>query len=517
MALSGIGLSMSTAASKSMVALARPRRSLKTVSGMSLGIGSRRGLASMSSSELEAEFAKILPEEALQRDPDAVDSHRVDWLGQFRGPELDGDRTPRFVLRPDSTEQVSQILKFCSQNKIAVVPQGGNTGLVGGSVPSRGDEVVLSLARMNKVLNFDDVSGVLCCQAGCILDDLETHVSKSGFVMPLDLGASGSCMIGGNLATNAGGIHLIRYGSLRSNVLGLEVVLPDGTVLDMMNTLRKDNTGYDLKQLFVGSEGTLGVITAAALITPPKPASSQVALLALNSFEEVLETLQKARSCLGEVINAAEFWDSKSMDLVFEVLPDVVGPRPIEAGYPFYMLVEAAGSNSEHDMAKMENFLDGYEAGVLAMDESQAQALWKIRENCPVALRHKDGYNFKYDVSVPIPLFNELTTAVRERLATVSKEVEVVQYGHIGDGNVHLNVWAPAFDQKIKDSLEDELYKYLAAHRGSISAEHGIGILKASKMHISNSEPTLKAMRQVKNLFDPMHIMNPGKVLPETD
>ncbi|GBG31529.1 D-2-hydroxyglutarate dehydrogenase, mitochondrial [Hondaea fermentalgiana] len=475
----------------------------------------RRGLATLTSSELEKDFAAMLPEAALQRDPSTVEGHRMDWLKQFEGPVLDNDRTPKFVLRPGSTEEVSEILKYCHKHEVPVVPQGGNTGLVGGSVPKRGDEVVLNLARMNKVLDFDDVGGVISCQAGCILADLESYASARGYLMPLDLGASGSCQIGGNLATNAGGIRLVRYGSLRSNVLGLEAVLADGTVLDMMNTLRKDNTGYDLKQLLVGSEGTLGVITGAAIITPPKPVARQVALLALDSFDEVLSTLQKARSCLGEVLSAAEFWDSPSLNMLLDTMPEVVSSRPIEGDHPFYLLIEAAGSDAEHDMAKLERFLDGFEHGVLAMDESQVASLWSIRENLPVALQHRGGRTYKYDVSIPSSLFDELTNLIRKRVASVSEDAFVMQYGHIGDGNVHVNGWSPAFDQDVLDALEDELYAFLTKHRGSISAEHGIGVLKAKKMHISNTESSLALMRSIKNLLDPKNILNPGKVLPE--
>jgi len=456
------------------------------------------------------QLVRSLPKDIVVDDPDVVTSYNTDWLGQFTGPEIE-NVTPSIVLRPTTTEQVSEIMKICHSQSLPVVPQGGNTGLVGGSVPRRGDEVVLSLSRLNNILEFDQVSGVLSCEAGCVLDTLGEYVGKYGYIMPLDLGSSGTCEIGGNISTNAGGIRLIRYGSLRSNVLGLKVVLADGTVLDLMNTLRKDNTGYDLKQLFIGSEGTLGIITAATIMTPPKPKSVNVALLGLSGFDKVIHTLMGAKSCLSEILSAVEFWDNSSMDLVVE--QKVVPKNPLGQEFPFYMLIETSGSNHEHDMEKIEGFLSDFEYGVLSDSESRAKQLWEIRENITTALKSRGGHTYKYDVSIRTPLINAATEHVKQSLSGKFKDAQVFQYGHVGDGNLHLNVWNETFDDSLLEAIETSLYGFISEHNGSISAEHGIGVLKANKLASTKSPAVLKQMQGLKQLLDPTNILNPGKVL----
>lgn len=249
---------------------------------------------------------------AVVTDADALAPMNRDWMNKYHGKST-------LALRPSSTEQVAAIMRYCNEQHLAVVPQGGNTGLVGGSVPVH-DEIILSLQRMSRIESFDAVSGVLVCEAGCVLEALDTHLSQHGFMMPLDLGAKGSCMIGGNVSTNAGGLRLVRYGSLHGTVLGVEVVLADGRVLDLLTTLRKDNTGYDLKQLFIGAEGTLGVVTRCAILVPRRPQSTQVAYLACASYEKVLETMCSAREKLGEIISAIEFQDRRSLEYVAHCL-----------------------------------------------------------------------------------------------------------------------------------------------------------------------------------------------------
>lgn len=438
-------------------------------------------------------------------------SHREDWTGHFRGPVLPG-RTPGFVLRPGSVEEVVEAVKLCAAANVPIVPQGGNTGLVGGGVPTRGDEVVLSLGRMDAILDFDDVAGIVSCEAGCVLDALSARVAP-GHVMPLDLGSSGTCQIGGNLSTNAGGLRVVRYGSLRASVLGLEVVQANGERLDLMNTMRKDNVGYDLKQLFIGSEGTLGIITKAAILTPSAPSAVNVALLGLSSYADVVSALAEAKRALGEVLSAVEYWDAASMRLVLEHCPEAVPASPLGASeFPFHLLVETSGSNNEHDMEKLSGFLEGFPAGVLAASATQAAALWAVRENIPVALKRKPGHTYKYDVSVPTLRIDEATETVRRRLRDETA-VEVFQYGHVGDGNLHLNVCSEQHDAGIKDAIESSLYDFIRDCRGSISAEHGIGVLKAHKMDSVKGAATMGVMRGVKALMDPHNLLNPGKVL----
>lgn len=252
------------------------------------------------------------------------------------------------MIKPRSTTEVSHVLRYCNQHNLAIVPQGGNTGLVGGGVPVY-DEVVLNLSLMNRVRSFDPVAGTLVADAGCVLQALDDHVAQQGYMMPLDLGAKGSCQLGGNVSTNAGGLRVLRYGNLHGSVLGLEVVLADGTVLDGLSTLRKDNTGYDLKQLFIGAEGTLGIVTGVSIVTPQRPSAIHVAMMGLESFEQVQQTFVKARKALGEVLSAFEFMDRETFDTVQRYSSRSTVRDPFHGSHPFYVVLETSGSNEEHD------------------------------------------------------------------------------------------------------------------------------------------------------------------------
>ena len=296
-----------------------------------------------------AYFQEHLSDHSVVTDPDALAQYNTDWLNQYRG-------TSTLALRPGNTTDVATLLHYCNERKLAVTPQGGNTGLVGGSVPLF-DEIVVSMSRMNKVLDFDEVSGIVVCEAGCVLQDLDNWLADRGHMVPLDLGAKGSCHIGGNVATNAGGLRYLRYGSLHGSVLGMETVLPNGTVLDSLSMLRKDNTGYDVKQLFIGSEGTLGAITKLAISVPRKPLSVNTMFLALKDFNAVCTTYSKAREQLAEVLSAVEFADRESLEVLFSELSDV-HQEPFQETYPFHMLIEVSGSNAKHDREKMESFLE---------------------------------------------------------------------------------------------------------------------------------------------------------------
>ncbi|KAL1923994.1 uncharacterized protein VTP21DRAFT_7029 [Calcarisporiella thermophila] len=459
-------------------------------------------------------FRSVLTESNVLVNDDEVEAFNMDWMRKYRGQS-------QAVLRPKTTKQVSQIIKYCNDNNIAVVPQGGNTGLVGGSVPVF-DEVIISMSNLSQIRSFDAISGALVCDAGCVLENLDNYLAEKGYIMPIDLGAKGSCHIGGNVATNAGGLRLLRYGSLHGTVLGLEVVLPDGTVLDNLSTLRKDNTGYDLKQLFIGSEGTLGIITGVSILTPKRPKAVNVAFLGLNSFEDVQKTYLQAKDELSEILSAFEFWDQEALSLVKSHL--VQGARyPLESEYPFYVLIETSGSSKEHDDAKLSNFLENIlenslvQDGVLAQDTTQIQNLWSIREGLPEACA-KAGATYKYDISMPVPVFYQMVEDMR-------KEVEksphknlvkgVVGYGHVGDGNLHLNVVGEKFCEKVTNIVEPFVYEWTAKHKGSISAEHGVGLMKAAHLHYSKSDTTIALMKQLKGILDPKGILNPYKMLPK--
>ncbi|KAK5797395.1 hypothetical protein VI817_003686 [Penicillium citrinum] len=437
---------------------------------------------------------------------DDIEPFNSDWMRKYRGHT-------RLVLKPQTTEEVSKVLKYCNENKLAVVPQGGNTGLVGGSIPVF-DEIVVNTSRMNNIRSFDQASGVLVADAGVILEVADQYLAERDHLFPLDLGAKGSCHIGGNVSTNAGGLRLLRYGSLHGSVLGLEAVLPDGTIVDALSTLRKNNTGYDLKQLFIGSEGTIGLITGVSIQCPPRPKAVNVAYFGLESFEQVQRAYLEAKGQLSEILSAFELMDGRSQRLV----QDSTGNKqPIEGEYPFYCLIETSGSNAEHDMAKLETFLENVMGegivadGVLAQDETQFQALWRWREGITESLSHLGG-TYKYDVSIPLSELYQLVEDCKQRLTEKGFVGDddsfpvraVVGYGHMGDSNLHLNVAVRRYDKEVEKAIEPWVYEWIQKRQGSISAEHGLGIAKREYIGYSQNETMVKLMKQLKNLYDPV-------------
>ncbi|KAF8272887.1 FAD-binding domain-containing protein [Lactarius quietus] len=453
---------------------------------------------------------------ALSIAPAEIESYNSDWMGKYRGKSTT-------VLRPQTTEQVSKILKWCHERRIGIVPQGGNTGLVGGSVPMD-DELILSLGNMSKVRSFDPVSGALVADAGCILEALTEHIAPHDHIMPLDLGAKGSCQIGGNVSTNAGGLRLLRYGSLHGSVLGLEVVLPDGTILDNLSTLRKDNTGYDLKQLFIGAEGTLGVVTGVSILTSAAPQAVNNVILALPRFENVLPLFKSARRHLSEILSAFEFIDRTAYDLAVKHGQGKALSEEESEGAECFVLLETSGGNQEHDEEKLSALLETLlesdspliNTGVLSQSPTQFASLWKLREGVTEALS-KEGKVYKYDISIPLASFKEVVDATREQLRKKGLLHEnavkhVVGFGHVGDGNLHLNIVAAAYTDEIEAALEPFVYELVSSYKGSISAEHGIGVMKTHAIQYSKSVVAVDMMKRLKHLFDPHGIMNPGKV-----
>ncbi|KAH6654375.1 D-lactate dehydrogenase-like protein 2 [Truncatella angustata] len=444
---------------------------------------------------------------------DEMEPYNGDWMRKYRGH-------CKLVLKPGSTEEVSKILKFCNDNMLAVVPQGGNTGLVGGSVPVF-DEIVISTSRMNEIRSFDDVSGILVADAGVVLEIADHFLAEKGYIFPLDLGAKGSCHIGGNVATNAGGLRLLRYGSLHGSVLGIEAVLPDGTIVDDLSKLRKNNTGYDLKQLFIGGEGTIGMITAISIQCPQRSSAVNVAFLAVDSYEKAQQAFKEARQQLGEILSAFELMDLRSQKLVQKQRGS---KSPLEGESPFYILIETSGSNSEHDSEKLGNFLEdvmGKEVvsdGVLAENETQIRSLWSQREGVPEAVGHWGGV-YKYDVSIPLSEMYDIVDDVRAKVEDAGligdtddfPVIDVVGYGHMGDSNLHLNVAVRRYDKRVEKILEPFVYEWIAERNGSISAEHGLGLAKKNYIGYSRNETLVKLFKQIKNLYDPKGIMNPYK------
>lgn len=472
-----------------------------------------------------AHFKSILPSpsaviDGLSQDASAdLELFNSDWMRKYRGQT-------KLVLKPKTTAQVSQILKYCNERSLAVVPQGGNSGLVGGSVPVF-DEIVISLSSMTSIRSFDDVSGILVADAGVVMETADNYLAQRGHIFPLDLGAKGSCQLGGLVSTNAGGLRLLRYGSLHGNVLGLEVVLPDGTIMRDLSKLRKNNTGYDLKQLFIGAEGTLGIVTGVSIICPQRPKAINVAYFGLESFEAVQRAFREAKVQLSEILSAFEMMDNASQARVKEVTGNSF---PLEKEHPFYCLIETSGSDGTHDGEKLEKFLEyvmGEEIvsdGVLAQDETQKQDLWKWREAVPEVLGHWGGV-YKYDVSIPLAQLYQLVEDTKTRLSdaqlyhlgetgdTSYPVVDVVGYGHMGDSNLHLNVAVRAYDKEVEKSLEPWVYEWIKRHEGSISAEHGLGVAKKPFVGYSRDDTNLNLMRSIKQLFDKNGIMNPYKYI----
>ena len=447
--------------------------------------------------------------EGLSQDAaEDMEPFNSDWMRKYKGHT-------KLVLKPGSTEEVSRILKYCNDNMLAVVPQGGNSGLVGGSVPVY-DEIVINLQRMKSIRSFDEVSGTLVVDAGVILEVADNFLAEKNHIFPLDLGAKGSCQIGGNVSTNAGGLRLLRYGSLHGNVLGLEAVLPDGTIMDDLSKLRKNNTGYDVKQLFIGGEGTIGIITGVSILCPQRSKAINVAFFGLESFDKVQKAYREAKGQLSEILSAFELMDGRSQNIVHEVSKK---KRPLEGQHPFYCLIETSGSNVEHDSEKLENFLEhvmGEEIvsdGVLAQDESQKQSLWSWREGITECMGHWGGV-YKYDVSIPLPELYQLVEDTRERLTAAGlvgdddkhPVVDVLGYGHMGDSNLHLNIPTRRFDKEVEKQLEPYIYEWIAKRNGSISAEHGLGLAKKNYIGYSRSDNMIGIMKRIKNLYDPVSL-----------
>ncbi|XP_039280712.1 D-2-hydroxyglutarate dehydrogenase, mitochondrial [Nilaparvata lugens] len=372
------------------------------------------------------------------------------------------------------------------------------------------------MSLMNKVIDINPLSGTLTCEAGCVLENLENRLEEHQLMMPLDLGAKGSCHIGGNISTNAGGLRLLRYGSLHGSVLGVEAVLANGEVIDCLNVLKKDNTGYHLRHLFIGSEGTLGVVTKAAIHCPPRPKALNLAFLGTDSFKNVLNILQLAKSRLSEILSSCEMIDEPSLSAVVRNL----GVKSPIGQFPFYVLIETSGSHTAHDEEKLNAFLDAAMAesyvldGTVTNEPSRMQVLWQLRERIAEALL-KDGPVYKYDVSLPVEHFYGIVPLLQDKLKGTSADI-VTGYGHIGDGNVHLNITSRFYDQQLVDDvIEPFVFGWVAAHNGSISAEHGIGFKKTEFLHYSKKPSAIALMKQMKHLLDPNAILNPYKVLPD--
>jgi FAD/FMN-containing dehydrogenase len=451
-------------------------------------------------------------------EPEALVPYLREQRGNYTG------KSP-LVIRPATTEQVAAVVRCLYAAGVPIVPQGGNTSLCGASTPSgRGDEVVLSLGRLNKVRAVDAANFTMTVEAGCILSDVQRVAAEADRLFPLSLAAQGSCQIGGNLSTNAGGTQVLRYGNARELVLGLEVVLPDGQVLDRLRGLRKDNTGYDLIHLFCGAEGTLGVITAAVLKLYPRPVEQVTALLALPDLGAALTLLGWARAATSDALTAFEFIPRIALEFVLRHIP---GTRePFAKPYPHYLLLEASATAQDGAAALLPQVMallaraaeDGLVLDtVIAQNPAQAAALWKLRESISDAQK-PEGVSLKHDVAVPVSRLADFIAAADAAVTAACPGVRIVSFGHVGDGNVHYNLSQPPGSERAvfaasREPLARIVHDLAVALGGTFSAEHGIGRLKRDELRRYRSAVEVDVMQRIKNALDPKGLMNPGKVL----
>jgi FAD/FMN-containing dehydrogenase len=441
--------------------------------------------------------------EIVSTEPDVLEKHACDWSNVNR-------QRPLAVLRPRSVAEVSAALRACHAAGIAVVPQGGLTGLAGGATP-QAHQVVLSLERLKGIEEIDRDSATMTVLAGTPLEMAQKAADDAGLYLGLDIGSRGSCQIGGNIATNAGGNHVIRYGMARAQVLGLETVLADGTILTALSKVMKNNAGYDLNQLFIGSEGTLGIVTRAVLRLHARPRSKSTALIATPGYDAAVRVLRRLQAELGEVSGFESMWPD-----FYRYVTEHAGLKPMADSHPFYALTEFQGNEPERDGARLEQCLaaaidtgDALDA-LIAQSEREARSFWTIREGEPL---DRLPYLINFDVSAPTAQLGALGDRLKASLAARWPDGLFFVYGHIGDGNIHLSAWAGGAMEQVAHEMDEIVYGEVRRIGGSISAEHGIGTLKRDYLGHSRTTAEIDVMRRIKAALDPKGILNPGKVI----
>lgn len=463
-------------------------------------------------------FRQVCGARGVVADPAGQSDYLREPRGRFSG-------ATRAVVLPGSTAEVAAVVQYAHANGIAIVPQGGQTGLCGGAMPDQtGRQIVLNLKRMRRILALDPVDGTVTVQAGCRLSALQQAVAARGWWFPLSLASSDDCQIGGNLATNAGGHNVLRYGNVRELCRGLEVVLADGRVWSDLKGLTKDNSGYDLKQLFIGAEGTLGIITAAVLRLAPRPAQQALTLVPLPDVATAVQLFGHLNAALGEAVTAFELLSTFSLDLVTRHFPDL--PAFPRTGRPWCVLIELSRTGAGADLAAaLADVLapvvgaEALHAAVTAADRRQMDRLWAVRNAIPDAQR-REGPSIKHDISLPRGRMAPFIAEVLPLLQARCPGVRPCIFGHLGDGNLHFNLSAPsggdapAFLSQ-REALERLVHDRVVAHGGSFAAEHGVGQLKRGEMARYKDAVTLDLMRRIKRALDPDAVLNPGKVLPE--
>jgi D-lactate dehydrogenase (cytochrome) len=448
-------------------------------------------------------------------DKEIIEPYLLEERGLFRGESS-------LLLKPENTEEVSKILKLCNEHNIKVVPQGGRTGLCGGTIPSEnGQEIMLSLERMNKIKDLNEANFTITVEAGCILNTIQNIADEKNFLFPLSLASEGSCTIGGNLSTNAGGINVLRYGMARDLVLGIEVVLANGEIWSNLTSLRKDNRGYDLKQLFIGSEGTLGIITSAVLKLFPAPRNIETALFAIPNTDAAIELLGLARNASADLLNAYELVSRIGMEMVIKHIPGA--KEPIKDKYEWYVLIEFSSSSKNNLRQQMEDLFELalnkkiVFDGVIAESTQQRKELWVLRDGLNEAQKPEGG-SIKHDISVPINNVSKFIDSASKCVKKFIPSSRVVAFGHIGDGNIHFNISQPLKQDKNEflnkwNDVNKLVFDIVESLNGSFSAEHGIGKLKRKELRTYNPKIEIDLMKSIKSTFDPNNILNPGKVL----
>jgi FAD/FMN-containing dehydrogenase len=438
--------------------------------------------------------------------------HLTEWRDRYHG------RTS-LMISPDSTAQVAAIVKACAAAGTAMVPQGGNTGLCGGAIPHEsGDEILLSLRRLNAIRSISPMDYSMVVEAGCVLANIHAAAADAGRLFPLSLAAEGSSQIGGNLSTNAGGVNVLRYGNAREQVLGLEVVLADGRIWDGLRALRKDTAGYDLKQLFIGAEGTLGIITAATLRLYPRVTNLQTAFVGVATVQDAVALLSYLRESAADTLQAFELIQERALQFVVAHIPAT--RNPLDSGFPWYVLLETSNQSNaeafEHILAAaIEKSLA--KDAIVAKNEAEAHGLWRLRHSVSEAQKY-EGASLKHDISVPIGNVGDFIEKAEAAVLARIPDARIVAFGHMGDGNVHFNIsqpesWTPERFLQERAAVAEIVYGVTVSFNGSISAEHGIGQAKRDDLRKYRSETELSLMRAVKRALDPCNIMNPGKVI----
>ena len=465
------------------------------------------------SKDIKDALSAIVGPRGIVDNSDGLEPFLVEQRGMYRG-ECD------LVVRPADTPETAKVVEVCHENVISIVPHGGNTGLVGGGIPDGG--IIIDTTRMNAIRNIDPVNQTITVEAGVILSDIQQAAADSGCLFPLSLGAEGSCRIGGNLSTNAGGVGVLRYGNTRDLTLGLEVVLPDGRIWDGLRSLRKDNTGYDLKQLFIGAQGTLGIVTAAVMKLYPIPKQQETVVVTCSEPHAVLDMFSRAQNTFADNLTAFEMFPRNALDGVLKYVPGTTDP--FDESYPYYAMIELSSPRADAGLKDaFEALLEtAFEDGVItnavvATSQTQAKDLWRLRETIPEAER-LDGPSFKHDVTVPVSSVADFLVRAKAEVEAEMDDVRVIAFGHMGDGNIHFNVCNPLdmareIFLKEQDRFNKIVYDIVTDMGGSFSAEHGIGVLRRKEMTRYKSDVELDLMHRIKSTLDPNNILNPGKVL----